>query len=797
MNTAYRLKVIAKTGSEFSDLENGPSINDAGQIAFVGRRDGKEDIFVSNGSSTSNITNARSGINFNSSIQINNRGEIIAQFIAAPGTSTLRTWQVGSNESSLIATAGLTTLNPNLGPTFPGATIPNPFDPLNPFIEIPPAGGPTLISPFDLDIIFANSSSISDTGDIVFAGFEKGTDVTQKIFKPTDLPGNRRIYLNTSYLGRPAVRPVVSDEGEVVLRDGRSIVLYDSSLAKQTVITSPSQGFGFLGLSSGISDDGKVIAFQGELGQSAAKSLNLTPGKGIFLAIRTSNGQKFKRVAGISGNGYLDPGESWNDLNQDQVIDIGEDVGFFDDFSEDSRVGVSYKENRLSGDLDITISYLASGINTSKEIVVSKLSLSQEIFQAPDRNPETKDISHNKVLAYGDSLDDLRGFVTNISVYDPINNTGDLAFWVETSDQGKAIISAKSGQIGVSSQWLAVKDNDETMNFEIQLGKPAEESRTFEWFILNSTATNGEDFLGINYRFPQTVTIPKGASSAKISIPILADRSKGKAPNDETYEIFSKDTAYRNWQVGQDIDYDPQSSNQPLAAYGDLQYRVNQVFDTNEKDGFYAAGLTSDEKFYLVLNDSESQAQSGEKAILAKDREVLLEKIDKDLGGDSKSLAPYQEADRALTSLLNSNKRWSVAEGKIYDLNKPPVLAVRGSETEIRLDGNILDDPFGLDWIIADFNRRGVGINQFENNRSSVLDWLNRASNPEQEASSTGDALFKYKPSITGHSLGGGLSQRFAYAYNGELGEVVTFNAPGIDKESVNSDVQVGVVLQK
>jgi hypothetical protein len=147
-----------------------------------------------------------------------------------------------------------------------------------------------------------------------------------------------------------------------------------------------------------------------------------------------------------------------------------------------------------------------------------------------------------------------------------------------------------------------------------------------------------------------------------------------------------------------------------------------------------------------------------------------------------------------LTSLLNSNKRWSVAEGKIYDLNKPPVLAVRGSETEIRLDGNILDDPFGLDWIIADFNRRGVGINQFENNRSSVLDWLNRASNPEQEASSTGDALFKYKPSITGHSLGGGLSQRFAYAYNGELGEVVTFNAPGIDKESVNSDVQVGRV---
>ncbi|WP_182867705.1 ELWxxDGT repeat protein [Stieleria mannarensis] len=90
-----------------------------------------------------------------------------------------------------------------------------------------------------------------------------------------------------------------------------------------------------------------------------------------------------------------------------------------------------------------------------------------------------------------------------------------------------------------------------------------------------------------------------------------------------------------------------------------------------------------------------------------------------------------------------------------------PVLAIRGSV------------DFLTDWF-DDFHPDGVGTAQFLAAYDTVAAWLNAIS------ASHG------RPSIVGHSLGGGLTQLMAARYTGDggdLGRVVTFNAPGINAD--------------
>lgn len=98
--------------------------------------------------------------------------------------------------------------------------------------------------------------------------------------------------------------------------------------------------------------------------------------------------------------------------------------------------------------------------------------------------------------------------------------------------------------------------------------------------------------------------------------------------------------------------------------------------------------------------------------------------------------------------------------------DQPSILAIKGSATTL----DFFDDT----------NPKGVGFKQFYANKESVADWLNTQSKSVQTL-----------PYITGHSLGGALSQWMAsYSTSTKgtsLAEVVTFNAPGISP-NVNVD---------
>ncbi|GEM_PF-466376 len=86
--------------------------------------------------------------------------------------------------------------------------------------------------------------------------------------------------------------------------------------------------------------------------------------------------------------------------------------------------------------------------------------------------------------------------------------------------------------------------------------------------------------------------------------------------------------------------------------------------------------------------------------------------------------------------------------------DKPPVLVFRGTN-------ELLDD-------FANTDPNGTGFTQFQRNREAIATWLT------QTAQSTGQ-----KPDIVGHSMGGGITQVAAASLVDQIGQVVTFNAPG------------------
>ena len=98
---------------------------------------------------------------------------------------------------------------------------------------------------------------------------------------------------------------------------------------------------------------------------------------------------------------------------------------------------------------------------------------------------------------------------------------------------------------------------------------------------------------------------------------------------------------------------------------------------------------------------------------------------------------------------------------------KPPVLIFRAADEAI-------DD-------IANADPRGIGSNQFLANREAIATWLTKFS---------GATL---KPDIVGHSMGGAIAQLTTADLTDQVGNLVTFNAPGVNNSTVAQFQQKGM----
>lgn len=400
-------EVIAQTGEEIVPLGNltgfggSPSINDLGFVAFVGRANNNTDLLVENNSGE--ITNL--SVSFpnpiSQGVQINNQNQVVARDRLG-GVSTVRVWDFKNVGFAKSIGSG----------AFPANS--HDFENILPF------------------------PSLNNDNQAVFVATPKGQfpNIALETLDGINLFGKRTY--NETLLSTGIARPMIADNGNIVVRNPSSaILLYDYEFNAATIIANQFDGFDYVGLSPGISDDGKIITFYGELNETGAENLGLTPGNGIFASIETgSQTRKITRIAGIAGNGYLDPGETFEDANNNGKVDLGEDLGVITGFSRDERVGIGY-----DGDDDKnfgTFAYLA--FNEDKE------SLFSSKFEVSLQNEEITHLQSNIVAQVGAQAlsisPNLTGVIEDLNIYDPVNNSGQVAFWLKTSTSTEAIVRA-------------------------------------------------------------------------------------------------------------------------------------------------------------------------------------------------------------------------------------------------------------------------------------------------------------------------------------------------------------------
>jgi hypothetical protein len=281
------------------------------------------------------------------------------------------------------------------------------------------------------------------------------------------------------------------------------------------------------------------------------------------------------------------------------------------------------------------------------------------------------------------------------------------------------IVSAQSSSCPAGSgnplNWILVEEGQDSIR---AIGIRNKYSRPLKarYSLVSGTAIDGEDFELVD----PIIDVPLNPGDV-LCIQVRALYEPLPNANSHiTFELFSRVAAYDSWTPRDDF-YPGDSLEERLPQYNlnGLGYRVEQVF--NGAFGFNGLGLTSDETFKL-------------KVIWLDEQDVY-----------------YAENELPIT---------------LYDLNRPPVLVLRGTED--------LQDWF------ANAAPDGIGFDQFYFNKEEVESWLSTRSDPE-----VGEFLLR--PHVTGHSLGGALSQWFAASYTdsgGLLGEVVTFNSPGIAHEN-------------
>lgn len=212
--------------------------------------------------------------------------------------------------------------------------------------------------------------------------------------------------------------PMIADTGDFVLRYGMDseapILAASFDFSRVDYIAGQNNGFTSVGRLPGISDDGKVIVFVGE---------HQTQGTGLFMS--TFDSGHFNapvKIAGISGDGRLDPGEVYEG-------NPSIDVGFFGSLEMETRIGVNHWGGPNSNQYAVAISATdPDGTQGLHNVMVTVDGPGEVIFN-----------EHRTILNFGEAVPGV-GSVSGLSMYDPINNFGQMAFWVDAG--GGKIVKA-------------------------------------------------------------------------------------------------------------------------------------------------------------------------------------------------------------------------------------------------------------------------------------------------------------------------------------------------------------------
>ena len=319
----YKFNVVAETPTGgFVSFGNGPSVNDKGKVAFVGRlaASGNESVYL--WTPIAGLTDIAPGFHpqnrsFGESVRINNNDEVLAWTRILPsGNYEVRVFRSATPNDNSIMVRGL-------------AGSAAPYD----LLYQNPAMNNTRVLEDRALAQPGNKDGICDAGEtcvsqIAFNAPRLPTRFLGTVVKnptdATDSGAQHETVLNTSQS-----RPMMSDDGRIVIRGVNAtdpILLFNYVLASPTTIAGSGSGFTALGVAPSISADGKIIAFAGNRGH----------GDGIFLSIDQSNiaaGQR-RLVRIVGENATVQKSELGFDASNSKL--------YMQSIELDSRVGIIY-----------------------------------------------------------------------------------------------------------------------------------------------------------------------------------------------------------------------------------------------------------------------------------------------------------------------------------------------------------------------------------------------------------------------------------------------------------------------
>lgn len=391
---SYHFEAIAQTGLPLQPLGTiqslgwGPSINDWGTVAFTGEdEDGVEGVFVGDGDSLEERAHLIDGFYYNTVSRINglttfyDLGDVVQL-----NNQNRVVWRALADDGlfGFVLRAGSTSDDFKIVAKkyyprvdFPWLTAESPFSWLHPWV------------------------TMNNDGRIVFSGTLRSSPYSTRLCTPQDTEsGGHSSYDDYYFSGSPGetvnLFPMLADSDYTCVRGGgystSPLLLFsDETLAGAWYLAEPPD-YDMIAEKPSVSDDGVFVAFMGT---------HETLGGGIFGDI----GRGPFKIAGVPGDGLIA-------------------------LYPAARVGV----NRSSGSstTDYTVAYLASRQETG--------ALGLYVTDVDITKPASPAFSEpNLVIEVGDALPNL-GTIQSIDIYDPVNNSGQLVFWVNTTTGKQAIV---------------------------------------------------------------------------------------------------------------------------------------------------------------------------------------------------------------------------------------------------------------------------------------------------------------------------------------------------------------------
>lgn len=446
-------------------FERTPSINGVGSVSFVGRSGAAsttESMTLADGSGTAGISLVR---NFSQFQQVNDSGVVVAQDIGSGGgifKTFIRQWRKDGSvvkvaEAGVGAQVSLIAI-PGYGLNLPGVG----------FLELVAVPPIVTVAPSPLLMDLVAYPSINNHGAVAYVGTGGPAGQLKTWLMLHD--GVSTTQLHEFPIGSLRIRPSLSDPGLLVARAGGQptdpILVYRQG-ANPAVVAGPTTGFAAVGEAPGISDDGRVMVFYGELTAGGAAEWNLRNGEavpvplaegpGIFAVVSVDHRQYLVRIAGINpgGAGSIAPGlrrpppkpatAEGPDFNFDGIEDWN-----IAGLEADARVSVSSLQPfavaaKGSSAHVVYLGLDSSGGTTTPALFVSRLNLVFHREKGVERVGLGVEAPVRVVRAGpGQEADELPGFgrIRALGVNDAVNGAEEIAFWAGGDGGAEAIVKA-------------------------------------------------------------------------------------------------------------------------------------------------------------------------------------------------------------------------------------------------------------------------------------------------------------------------------------------------------------------